>query len=152
MIDLPAYTNEFLNALDRNFPGRVFFVGLQGSYARGEATEDSDIDMVVILDQVSSGDLTAYRHMLEGLPHREKQCGFLSGRKDLLNWDAADLFQFYFDTTPIRGSLDELRSMLDEEAVNRAIKMGVCNIYHGCVHNMLYGRSEEVLNKARLKF
>lgn len=145
MIDLNIWTTTFLNALDEYFPGRVWFVGLQGSYGRGEATENSDIDMVVILDRVSAEDLVQYRQMLEGLPHREKQCGFFSGREELINWDPADLFQLYFDTTPIRGSLDEVRHLLDEEAVNRAIKMGVCNIYHGCVHNMLYGRSEEVL-------
>ena len=145
MIDLQLWVNDFLNALDRNFPGRIFFVGLQGSYGRGEATPDSDIDMVVILDQLTAGDLSAYRRMLEQLPHREKQCGFLSGREELRNWDPADLFQLYFDTTPIRGSLDEIRHLLDGEAVDRAIKMGVCNLYHGCVHNMLYGRSTEVL-------
>ena len=29
--------------------------------------------------------------------------------------------------------------------MNRAIKIGVCNIYHGCVHNMLHEKSEDVL-------
>ena len=42
--------DEFLQALDRAFGERVWFVGLQGSYGRGEATETSDIDVVVILD------------------------------------------------------------------------------------------------------
>ena len=145
MIDLEIWTDEFLNAVNQNFPGRVWFVGLQGSYGRGEATENSDIDMVVILDQVSPADLGAYRRMLDGLPHREKLCGFLSGREELVSWDPADLFQLYFDTIPLSGSLDAIRPLLNGEAVNRAIKMGACNIYHGCVHNMLHGRSEEVL-------
>jgi len=35
--------------------------------------------------------------------------------------------------------------VLDEAAVNRAIKIGACNIYHGCVHNMLFEKSEEIL-------
>jgi len=29
--------------------------------------------------------------------------------------------------------------------VNRAIKIGACNIYHGCVHNMLHEKSEDIL-------
>ena len=33
----------------------------------------------------------------------------------------------------------------DEEAVKRAVKIGACNIYHGCVHNMLYEKSEDIL-------
>jgi len=47
-------------------------------------------------------------------------------------WEPSDLFQFYYDTTPIVGSLDELLIKIDKEAVDRAIKIGACNIYHGC--------------------
>ena len=60
-------------------------------------------------------------------------------------WDKADLFQFYYDTKPIKGNLEALQPLIDKCAVNRAIKMGVCNIYHGCVHNMLYEKSEDIL-------
>ena len=35
--------------------------------------------------------------------------------------------------------------MIDETAVNRAIKIGACNIFHGCVHNMLYEKNEDIL-------
>ena len=56
-----------------------------------------------------------------------------------------DLFQFYYDTKPIIGSLDALIPLLDQSAVERAIKIGACNIYHGCVHNMLHEKSEDVL-------
>ena len=62
-----------------------------------------------------------------------------------MNWEPADLFQFCNDTTPIKGSLDEVIAVVDESAVNRAIKMGACNIFHGCVHNMLYEKSEDIL-------
>ena len=36
-------------------------------------------------------------------------------------------------------------AVIDESALNRAIKIGVCNIYHGCVHNMLHEKSEDIL-------
>ena len=36
-------------------------------------------------------------------------------------------------------------AVIDESAVNRAIKIGACNIYHGCVHNMLHEKSEDIL-------
>ena len=55
------------------------------------------------------------------------------------------MFQFCHDTTPIKGSLDEVMAVIDESAVDRAIKIGACNIYHGCVHNMLHDKSEDVL-------
>ena len=145
MVDINTWINEFLQALDKNFGDRVWFTGLQGSYSRDEATETSDIDIVVILDNLSARDLATYNTMLDTLPHRELICGFVSGKDEILNWKPSDLFQFYYDTTPIRGSLDVLLPLLDENAIDKAIKTGVCNIYHGCVHNMLHEKSEEIL-------
>ncbi len=145
MIDINGWINRFLEVLNDTFGERVWFVGLQGSYGRGEATETSDIDVVVILAQLYASDIQAYNTMLNTLPHRELICGFVAGKDELLNWDPSDLFQFYYDTTPVQGSLDELLAVIDQNAVNRAIKIGACNIYHGCVHNMVHEKSEDIL-------
>ncbi len=145
MIDITTWMNDFLQKLNHKFGNRVWFVGLQGSYGRGEATEKSDIDIVVILDELSTSDIPAYNAMLDSMQHRELICGFLSGKNEILNWEPSDLFQLYYDTTPIKGSLDELLAEMDNTAVNRAIKIGACNIYHGCVHNMLHEKSEDIL-------
>ena len=145
MLDITSWTAKFLKTVDEAFGNRVWFVGLQGSYGRGEATDTSDIDVVVILDELSASDIQKYNAMLDALPHRELICGFLSGKDELLHWEPSDLFQFYYDTTPIKGSLDELLTVIDEAAIDRAIKIGACNIYHGCVHNMLHEKSEDIL-------
>ena len=145
MKDIKTWIDLFLKALNQTFENRVWFVGLQGSFARGEARDTSDIDMVVILDELSASDIQVYNAMLDTLPHRELICGFLSGKEEILNWETSDLFQFYYDTKAIKGSLDELLPLIDNSAIDRAIKTGVCNIYHGCVHNMLYEKSEDVL-------
>ena len=145
MIDITTWIHNFLQTLNMTFANRVWFVGLQGSYGRGEATETSDIDIVVILDELSAADIQAYHNMLDTMPDRELICGFLSGKNEIMNWEPSDLFQFCHDTTPIKGSLEEVMAVIDESAVNRAIKIGVCNIFHGCVHNMLYEKSEDIL-------
>jgi hypothetical protein len=145
MIEITTWMNGFLKSINEAFGDRIWFVGLQGSYGRGEATETSDIDVVVILDELSAANIKAYNDMLDTLPHRELICGFLSGKDELLNWEPSDLFQFCHDTTPIKGSLNEVMAVIDEDAVNRAIKIGACNIYHGCVHNMLHEKSEDIL-------
>ena len=145
MIDIEAWMNGFLQRLNEVFAGRVWFVGLQGSYGRGEATETSDIDVVAILDELRVEDIQAYQKMLDTLPHRELVCGFVSGKNEITNWEPSDLFQFYHDTIPILGSLDCLLPLIDSTAVDRAIKIGACNIYHGCVHNMLHEKNEEIL-------
>ena len=145
MIDITVWMQSFLQILNDTFRERVWFVGLQGSYGRGEARDTSDIDIVVILDQLSATDIQKYNTMLDTLPNRELICGFVSGKDELLNWEPSDLFQFCHDTTPIKGSLDEVMAVIDESAVYRAIKIGACNIYHGCVHNMLHEKSEDIL-------
>ena len=145
MVDISTWMQKFVQTLSETFSNRIWFVGLQGSYGRGEATEASDIDIVVILDELSAVDIRAYNDMLDTLPNRELICGFLSGKQEIMNWDPSDLFQFCHDTTPIKGSLEEVMAVIDESAVSRAIKLGACNIYHGCVHNMLYEKSEDIL-------
>ena len=137
--------DNFMKSIEETFENRVWFVGLQGSYGRGEATETSDVDIVVILDELLAVDIKTYHDMLNTLPHRDFICGFLSGKNEILNWEPSELFQFCNDTTPIKGSLDKVLAVVDESAVNRAIKIGACNIYHSCVHNMLHEKSEEIL-------
>ncbi len=145
VIDIKNWVDIFLHTLNNTFKNRVWFVGLQGSYGRGEARDTSDIDIVVILDELSHEDIQSYSAMLDTLPNRELICGFLSGKEEILNWEPSDLFQFCYDTTPLKGSLNDVLSAVDEDAVNRAIKIGVCNIFHGCVHNMLHEKSDDIL-------
>lgn len=145
MIDINTWINEFLLKLNNTFKDRIWFVGLQGSYSRGEATNTSDIDMVVILDQLSTTDIKTYSNMLDSIPNRELICGFISGKEDIMNWEPSDLFQFCNDTTPIIGSLDEVINNISDEDINRAIRIGACNIFHSCVHNMVHEKSDDIL-------
>lgn len=143
--DINIWMKEYMKELSALFGSRLVFVGLQGSYGRGEATEDSDVDVVVILDRAAPDDLKAYSAMLDTLPNRGKVCGFISGRQELLNWEPSDLFQFYHDTTPIFGSIDFLLPLLGEQDIRRAIRTGACNIYHACGHNMVHEKDAEIL-------
>ncbi|MBQ5844997.1 MAG: nucleotidyltransferase domain-containing protein [Alistipes sp.] len=147
MVNIDVWIDSFTRTLKTVFENRIEFIGLQGSYGRGEASHTSDIDIVVILNELQPSDIQTYNELLDTMPHRELICGFISGKAELLNWEASDLFQFYFDTTPIVGSIDYLLPMIDDTDVSRAIKIGVCNIYHSCVHNMLHEKSEDILKE-----
>ena len=57
MIDIANWLHSFQGKLLEVFDTRVWFVGLQGSYGRGETTETSDLDVVVILDELSAMDI-----------------------------------------------------------------------------------------------
>ena len=145
MIDIKTWVKIFTEKVEQTFANRAWFIGLQGSYGRGEATAESDIDAVVILDELKINDLKTYRDMLDTLPDRELICGFISGKNELLNWETSDLFRFYYDTTPIKGTLDLLLEKIDKQAVKRAIRIGACNIYHACVHNFVHEKSDDML-------
>ena len=57
--EIDVWVNDYLVKIRQLFGERLVFVGLQGSYNRDEATEQSDIDMIVILDQVTPSDPAA---------------------------------------------------------------------------------------------
>ena len=49
MYDAKAYMDELILRLKKEFGEQLIYVGLQGSYLRGEMTEESDIDPMVVL-------------------------------------------------------------------------------------------------------
>lgn len=144
-MDIKLWMEQFVEVMERTFGGRLVCVGLQGSRGRDEGTETSDIDVVVILDRLTLADLDDYRAAVADLPRRELLCGFVSGREELACWDAADLFQFYHDTTPYLGSLELLLPRIGEESIRRAVHLGACNIYHACCHNYVHERDGDIL-------
>lgn len=145
MTDIKIWMKNFTEKLQDAFGEKLDFVGLQGSYGRGEATESSDIDVVVIFREFAMSDLGRYKDLIGEMPYREKICGFVSGRSELINWDKADLFQFYHDTTPYFGSIEHLLPLINRYDVKRAVLLGACNIYHMCSHNFLHENDSQLL-------
>ena len=66
-IDIRAWLDQAQASLQAAFGPRLLFLGLQGSYGRGEAQEGSDIDLVVILDEAAPEDWRIYRGLLSAL-------------------------------------------------------------------------------------
>jgi predicted nucleotidyltransferase len=143
--NIDSWMNEYLANMKDLFGSNLLFVGIQGSYGRNEATENSDIDAVAILNTVTIDDLKSYSAMLDSLPSRDKACGFISSRDDLINWERSELFQFYYDTTQIYGSLDFILPLISKEDIDRAIRIGACNIHHLCTHNIVHEKSIPIL-------
>lgn len=140
------WINELTGKIQNGFGDRVCFIGLQGSYRRKEASDSSDIDIVTILNEISVEDLKEYRNIISQMPYKEKACGFISGKSEIINWEKSDLFQFYYDTQPIYGSIDYLLPLIKKTDVKHAVKIGACNLYHACCHNFIYENSSENLS------
>lgn len=144
-MDIKVWMEELKKQLLLALCRQVVFIGVQGSYARGEADEDSDIDVVVIFKFLTPTVLRKYRKIIDELPHSAKVCGFIGGYDELRSWDAGDLFQLYYDTYAVYGSLDFIKDRVNRDAAAKLVHTISCNIYHGCCHNMLYERDRKVL-------
>lgn len=64
MLNIESWLPLWSRAVLERFGGRVLFLGLQGSRARGEAREGSDIDTVLALCWLDTGIFPASRAAL----------------------------------------------------------------------------------------
>lgn len=145
LVPIQSWTQDFVRRLLEDFPGQVVFVGLQGSYRRGEATGESDIDMVTVLERVGPEELRIYRDLVRSLPFGERACGFLCGREELSAWPPFDLLQLVLDTRPLYGSIQDLGAFSAAD-LEEAVRVGASALYHAAVHSYLYApRLGEVL-------
>ncbi|MBD5118709.1 MAG: nucleotidyltransferase domain-containing protein [Clostridiales bacterium] len=143
MVDIENWMKELAGKLADEFGPRLLFLGLQGSYGRGEATEDSDIDVVTVLDEAELADLDAYRAIVSAMPEGKKACGFLCGAAELKSWPKYDLLGVARDTRDVYGSLAELLPPLDRNDLADAVAVGASGLYHAAVHTYLYGGKEK---------
>ena len=56
-MDISIFMESFKENLLHLFGDNLLFLGIQGSYGRGEAKETSDIDPVIILQQCGKDDI-----------------------------------------------------------------------------------------------
>lgn len=136
--DSEQWIGELVGRLNDAFGDRVLFIGHTGSYARGEATEESDVDVNIVLDRLTMDDLDAYRHIIRSMPHRDKACGFICGKEEMKAWPAHELFQFTQGCKVLRGSLDGLVATPDEEDIADSIRNLASSVYHLCCHGYLF--------------
>lgn len=138
MVKIENWMEELAGKLAGEFGPRLLFLGLQGSYGRGEAKEDSDIDVVTVLDRVELSDLDAYRAIVRAMPEGEKACGFLCGLQELKSWPKYDLLAVARDTRDVYGRLADLLPPLGRDDLADAAAIGASGIYHAAVHTYLY--------------
>ena len=79
-MDIDVWMNDLIDQLMIEFKERLVLVGLQGSRARGEQREDSDIDVVVIVKDLNVEDFASYRSVIQKMPYAKLACGFIGAR------------------------------------------------------------------------
>lgn len=142
MIDTQLWVPDILEKLKNTFAARLLYFGLQGSYRRGEATESSDIDLVVLMDTVTLDDLDKYRGLVRAMPEGDKACGFISGAEDFLHWPRHELFPFKMDTADHFGKLDEHLPPITKEDIRENARIGSSALLHLLTHSYLYADAD----------
>lgn len=134
------WIKAFILRLKEAFGARLVAVGLQGSFKRGEAHEQSDIDAVVVLDELTPADLTVYKSILAQMPpSSHPACGFISGKEDLKNWSRTELFQFAYDTETLFGSFDGILPPPTRQDALEAAQTGAGTLFHALCHTQVHG-------------
>lgn len=149
MLDLNNYLNELISGCRSVFGERLLYVGLQGSQLRGEADENSDIDVMVILDQFSVEDMDRYREILKKTGFYEKSCGFICGREEMNHWNPLEVCQLRHTTKDLHGVLtDHLPPAAREDEINY-VKLSLGNLYHEICHRYIHADRDKNAAKFR---
>ena len=138
MIEVEKYLTCLINKLKLHFNSKLLYVGLQGSYLRGEATENSDIDVMVVLNKLELNDLTDYRNIIHSIGNFDKSCGFICSKEDLKNWNPLEICHLKHTTKDYYGILSDLLPTYTEIDIINFIKISISNLYHEICHRYIH--------------
>lgn len=141
MLNIAHYMDQLVSLLLEEFGERLIYVGLQGSYRRGEADADSDIDVMAVLDELQWQDLVRYKKVIGQTECADKSCGFLCGKTELANWNACEICQLVHETKDCYGELKPLVPRYTPDDIKNQIKIITGNLYHALCHQTVHAET-----------
>ena len=149
MFDLDNYLNDLISNCQTAFGDRLLYVGLQGSWLRGEANENSDIDVMVILDKFCVQDMDRYREILKKIGFYDRSCGFICGRDEMLRWNPLEVCQLRHTTKDLFSELSDYLPCATREGEVNYIKLSLGNLYHELCHRYIHADMDKNTAKFR---
>lgn len=143
MLNADAYIAALIPLMQDTFAERLQYIGLQGSYLRGEATEESDLDIMAVIDGFSPDDAVAYRQIIESLEKPEKSCGFICGTEELKHWNPLESCHLLHTTKDYLGCLQELVPYYTRHDVISFVKWSIGNLFHEICHRRIHASLEQ---------
>ena len=149
MLQLQSYLDRLIPECKTAFGDRLLYVGLQGSYLRGEAHADSDIDIMLVLDRMTVDDMKTYQGILKRIGRYEKSCGFICGGEELKRWNPLEVCQLMHTTKDLFGCLtDYLPNATRADEINY-VKYSLGNLYHELCHRYIHADRDKNRKKFR---
>ena len=149
MFDLEQYLADLTENCRSAFGARLLYMGLQGSFLRGEAHENSDIDIMVILDRFSVRDMDTYREILKKLGFYERSCGFICGKEEMQRWTPLEVCQLRHTTKDLLGVLTEHLPPATREDELSYVRLSLGNLYHELCHRYIHDSRDRNTAKFR---
>ncbi len=149
MFNIDEYLNNLISHCKESYGERLVYVGLQGSYLRGEARENSDIDVMIVLDDFSVEDMKTYRTILKEIGWYEKSCGFICGKENLANWNPLESLQLKYTTKDLYGNLESLLPPSTRQDEINYVKISLGNFYHEICHRYIHSDDGKSRDKLR---
>ncbi len=104
------WLDRFVGKLKNTFGDRLVFVGLHGSWARGEGKAESDIDITTVLNRVGPEDLRAFRKAIVSMTNaKNSACGGLYSIAERQAWPRFEGAQLFYEYKVLYGTLDNSR-------------------------------------------
>lgn len=149
MTEIDKYLKDLLKECKGAYGKRLLYMGLQGSYMRGEANENSDIDIMLIIDGFTVSDMDAYKRILSQIGNFDRSCGFICGKDEISRWNPLEVLQLLHTTKDVYGTLsDNLPEASREDEINY-VKISLGNIYHELCHRYIHADREKNTVKFR---
>ena len=149
MLDVGEYLQKLIGACKYAFGDRLVYVGLQGSFMRNEATDKSDIDVMIVLDGFSVADMDEYRDILKNIGDYEKSCGFICGKDEMIRWNPLEVCQLRHTTKDLFGELKDFLPPATREDEINYVKLSLGNLYHELCHRYIHADRDK--NVARFR-
>ncbi|MGM9626260.1 MAG: hypothetical protein ACI3XM_11215 [Eubacteriales bacterium] len=148
MIQTECYLRDITAALLDAFGERLAYVGLQGSYLRGEASACSDIDIMVLIRTLTADDLALYRETIRHLDDADKSCGFICGTEEFRFWNPLEICHVLHSTKDYYGTLTDFIPSYTEEDHKKYTLLALGNLYHALCHRYVHADPDK--NKRKL--
>lgn len=142
MFRIDEYIDKLMILLKDTFGERLMYIGLQGSYLRNEETENSDVDIMAVIDNLSVEDLKIYQKALVSVGNFDKSCGFICGKADLKHWNPLEICHLLNTTKDYCGELNKLVPAYTIEDERNYVKLSLNNLYHEICHRYIHADRE----------
>jgi len=144
--DVDHWLKELVDRLREAFGTRLVAVMHHGSWARGEPSSESDIDVRAILDQVDEPDLDTLRDVIRSMPEADRLAsGILTSPEELRAWPRHELVQWMDGTETIYGSTEGLAARPAPENLLEDVRIKVSDIVHAARHYLLFPHDPRVV-------